>query len=99
MKLFKYFFCVSVSAIFAISTLSGCGGQRYTTTFKFTPIDSIPDKLTEPEDLTKELDELLRVKDEQRMKMLKEKAKKEKEQEGKPTDKKAEETKGEEIKP
>jgi hypothetical protein len=98
MTLFKYLFCVSVTAIFTILILLGCGSQRHTTTFKFTPIDSIPDELTKPESLTKELDELLKVKDEQRMRMLQEKAKKEKEQEGKVTEKKAEETKGEEPK-
>lgn len=68
----------------------GCGAQRHTTTFKWTPIDSMPDSLTSPEKLTTELDELLKVKDEERMKMLQEKAK---EKKGKPAEKKAEEAK------
>ncbi len=84
--------------LFMTLILLGCGAQRHTTTFKWTPIDSMPDSLTSPEKLTTELDELLKVKDEERIKVLQEEAEKKKEKEGKPAGKKVEETKGGETK-
>jgi hypothetical protein len=81
---------------FTTLTLLGCGSQGTTTTFGWTPIDSMPDSLTSPEKLTRELDELLLTKDEKRIKMLQEKEQEKKEKGGKPAEKKVEETKGEE---
>jgi hypothetical protein len=83
---------------FTTLTLLGCGSQGTTTTFGWTPIDSMPDSLTSPEKLTRELDELLQTKDKERIKMLQEKKQERKEKEGKPAGEKVEETKGGETK-
>ncbi len=98
MTSFKYLVCVSVITFFTTLTLLGCGSQGTTTTFGWTPIDSMPDSLTSPEKLTRELDELLQTKDEERIKMLQEKEQERREKEGKPAEKKVEETKGGETK-
>ncbi len=83
---------------FTTLTLLGCGSQGTTTTFGWTPIDSMPDSITSPEKLTRELDELLQTKDEKRIKLLQEKEQERKEKEGKPAGEKVEETKGGETK-
>ncbi len=83
---------------FTTLTLLGCGSQGTTTTFGWTPIDSMPDSLTSPEKLTRELDELLLTKDEKRIKLLQEKAKVKADEKNKSTEKKVEETKSVESK-
>ncbi|MEE9259566.1 MAG: hypothetical protein V3U40_00455 [Candidatus Scalindua sediminis] len=98
MTSFKYFICVSVIMFFTTLTFLGCGSQGTTTTFGWTPIDSMPDSITSPEKLTRELDELLLTKDEKRIKLLQEKEQEKKEKEGKPAGKKAEEAKSVESK-
>jgi hypothetical protein len=84
--------------LFATLILLGCGKQRHTTKFMMTPIDSMPDELTDPGMLTKELEEELKLEDAKRMKMLQEEAEKKKEKGSRPTEKKAEETKSIESK-
>ena len=79
---------------FTTLTLLGCGSQGTTTTFGWTPIDSMPDSITSPEKLTRELDELLQTKDGKRIKLLQEKAEEKKGKDSKSTEKKVEETKG-----
>ncbi|MEE9604243.1 MAG: hypothetical protein V3V70_01620 [Candidatus Scalindua sp.] len=98
MTSFKYLVCVSVITFFTTLPLLGCGSQGTTTTFGWTPIDSMPDSLTSPEKLTRELDELLLTKDEKRIKMLQEKEQEKKEKGGKPAGKKVEEAKSVESK-
>ena len=95
MTSFKYLICASVIMLFATLILLGCGKQRHTTKFMMTPIDSMPDELTDPGKLTKELEEALKLEDAKRMKTLQEEAEKRKEKESRPTEKKAEEAKSE----
>jgi hypothetical protein len=90
---FKYLTYVSMITLFTVLILLGCGKQRHTTKFKMTPIDSMPDSLTSPERLTKELEEELKLEDAKRMKMLQEKAKEKKEKERTPAEKEVEEAK------
>jgi len=90
---FKYLICASVIMLFATLILLGCGKQRHTTKFMMTPIDSMPDKLTDPGKLTKELEEALKLEDAKRMKTLQEEAEERKEKKRKPAEKKAEEAK------
>lgn len=98
MTSFKYFICVSVIMFFTTLTFLGCGSQGTTTTFGWTPIDSMPDSITSPEKLTSELDELLQTKDEKRIKLLQEEAEGKKGKDSKSTEKKAEEAKSVESK-
>ncbi len=98
MTSFKYLVYVGMIMFFTTLTLLGCGSQGTTTTFGWTPIDSMPDSITSPEKLTRELDELLQTKDGKRIKLLQEKEQERKEKEGKPAGKKVEETKGGETK-
>ncbi len=74
--------------LFTTLTLLGCGSQRTTKIFKWTPINSIDDDYpTTPQRLTKELEEELKLEDTKRIKMLQEKEQEKKEKEGKPAGK------------
>ena len=89
----KYF---SLIAIVCVSVLifSGCTTQRYTTKFQATPMDSVNEDLSiDPQTLTEELDEQMRIEDEKRRKMLLDKAKAEAEKGNNPDTEKTEEVK------
>jgi hypothetical protein len=65
--------------------LSGCEIQRYTTKFQATPMDSVNEDLSiDPQKLTQELDDQMRVEDEKRRNMLLDKAKADAEKGNKP---------------
>lgn len=79
--------CFYQIAIVCVSVLifSGCTTQRYTTKFMATPMDSVNEDLSiDPQKLTAELDDVMRIEDEKRRNMLLEKAKEEAERGNKP---------------
>ncbi len=75
----KYLICVvTVTCVIALIS-SGCETQRYTTSFQATPMDSVNEDLSiDPQKLTGELDEQMRIDDEERRKALLDKAETEK---------------------
>ncbi len=76
---FKYL--ISIITITCVTTLisSGCKGQRYTTMFQATPMESVNEDLTiDPQKLTEELDDQMMIEDEKRRQKLLDKAKAEK---------------------
>ncbi len=89
----KYFILLGIIVFLTTLITLGCGSQGTTTIFKWTPVDTMPDGLTNPDRLTKELEEQLEREDEKRIKILQEKAKENKEKEVKPAEKKEEEAK------
>ncbi len=91
MTSFKYFICIVTIACLTALISSGCEIQRYTTKFEVTPV--MEDSTTDPQRLTKELDEELRMEDEKRRKVLLDKAKAEGEKENTSTKEKTEEVK------
>ncbi len=73
---FRYIICiVTVTCVTALIS-SGCKGQRYTTMFQATPMDSVNEDLTiDPQKLTEELDDQMMIEDEKRRQRLLDKAK------------------------
>lgn len=91
---FKYLICVVTITCVTALISSGCTIQRYTTTFKATPMDSVNEDLSiNPDKLTTELDDEMKIQDEKRRKMLLDKAKAETEKGNKPDTQKTEEVK------
>lgn len=76
MTAFKYFICSGIIVLLATFVLSGCETERYTTKFEVTPF--MEDGTTTTEKLNSELQDELRMEDEKRMLMLREKAEEEK---------------------
>ena len=73
---------------------SGCEVQRYTTKFQATPMDSVNEDLSiNPQKLTEELDDQMRLEDEKRRNMLLDEAKAKAEKGNKPGTQKIEEVK------
>lgn len=72
MTAFKYFICSGIIVFLATLVLSGCETERYTTKFEVTPF--MEDGATSTEKLNSELQDELRMEDEKRMLMLREKA-------------------------
>ena len=79
MEKLKYLFCVfTVTCVTALIS-SGCETQRYTTSFQATPMESVNEDLSiDPQKLTEELDDQMRIDDEQRRNALLDKAEAEK---------------------
>ncbi|MFQ5714142.1 MAG: hypothetical protein ACE5GU_08930 [Candidatus Scalinduaceae bacterium] len=96
MTSFKYLVCVSLITFMTTLIILGCGSQRATTKFELTP--TMEDSVTTADQLSKELEEELKLEDAKRIKMLQEKEQGKKEKEGKPAGKKAEEMKSVESK-
>ncbi len=89
-------YIISIVTITCITALisSGCEVQRYTTKFQATPMDSINEDLSiDPQKLTEEMDDQMRIEDEKRRGLLLDKAKAEAEKGKKPATEKAEEVK------
>ena len=79
MEKLKYLFCVVTVTCVTSLISSGCETQRYTTSFQATPMESVNEDLSiDPQKLTSELDEQMRIDDEQRRKALLDKAEAEK---------------------
>lgn len=79
MEKFKYLICVVTITCVTALISSGCEVQRYTTKFQATPMESVNEDLSiDPQKLTDELDEQMRIDDEQRRKALLDKAEAEK---------------------
>jgi len=76
MTKFKYVICiVTITCVTALIS-SGCEVQRYTTKFQATPMDSVNEDLSiDPQKLTQEMDDQMRIEDERRRNMLLDKAK------------------------
>jgi hypothetical protein len=71
----KTFYLIATMCV-AVLIFSGCTTQRYTTKFMVTPMDSVNEDLSiDPQKLTQELDDQMRVEDERRRNMLLDKAK------------------------
>ncbi len=84
---------VTISCVTAL-ILSGCEVQRYTTKFQATPMDSVNEDLSiDPQKLTEEMDDQMRIEDEKRRNMLLDKAKAEAEKGKKPVTQSTEGTK------
>ena len=76
MTKFKYLFCIVAVACVTALISSGCEVQRYTTKFQATPMDSVNEDLSiDPQKLTQEMDDQMRIEDERRRNMLLDKAK------------------------
>ena len=89
----KYFYLIAIACV-SVLIFSGCTTQRYTTKFMATPMDSVNVDLSiDPQTLTGELDEQMRIEDEKRRKMLLDKAKADAEKGKKPVTQNADETK------
>ncbi len=72
----KYLVCTITITCVSALILSGCEVQRYTTKFQATPMDSVNEDLSiDPQKLTQEMDDQMRVEDERRRNMLLDKAK------------------------
>ncbi len=93
MTSFKYFILLFMAIFLTTLVLSGCGSKGTTTKFRFTPIDSMPDRETDPQTLTEDLDILLQSEDAIRMKKLQEETKAKAEKEKKPAVQKVDEVK------
>ncbi len=93
MTSFKYFILLFMAIFLTTLVLSGCGSKGTTTTFRFTPIDSMPDSTTDPQMLTEELDALLQSKDSKRMNRLQDEAKAKAEKKKNPSMQKVDEIK------
>ncbi len=91
---YKYLISM-ITIICAVALISsGCKGQRYTTMFQATPMDSVNEDLTiDPQKLTEELDDQMMVEDEKRRNELLDKAKAEAEKDKNPSTQKTEEAK------
>ncbi len=90
----KNLICIVTFTCVAALISSGCEVQRYTTKFQATPMDSVNEDLSiDPQKLTQELDDQMRVEDERRRNMLLDKAKAEAEKGNKPGTTKTEEVK------
>ena len=85
MNKIRYLICiVTVTCVTALIT-SGCEVQRYTTKFQATPMDSVNEDLSiDPQKLTDEMDDQMRIEDEKRRNMLLDKAKAEAEKGNRP---------------
>ncbi len=69
-------FCLIAIICFAALIFSGCKTQRYTTKFIATPMDSVNEDLSiDPQKLTTELDDEMRIQDKNRREKLLEEAK------------------------
>ncbi len=76
MTKFQYFICVVTTTCVTALISSGCEVQRYTTKFQATPMESVNEDLSiDPQKLTGELDEQMRIDDEKRRNLLLDKAK------------------------
>ena len=94
MTKFKYLFCIVAVACVTALISSGCEVQRYTTKFQATPMDSVNEDLSiNPQKLTEELDDQMRLEDEKRRNMLLDEAKAKAEKGNKPGTQKIEEVK------
>ncbi len=72
----KNLICIVTFTCVAALISSGCEAQRYTTKFQATPMESINEDLSiDPQKLTEELDDQMRIEDEKRRNMLLDKAK------------------------
>ena len=93
----KHFVLLNMIVFLAMLATLGCGSQGTTTIFKWTPVNTMPDSKTSPEDLSVELKEELEQQDIKRMKKLQEsvkvKAVKQKTSQGSVTGKAPEEVK------
>ncbi len=88
----KYLICVVTITCITALISSGCEVQRYTTKFQATPMESVNEDLSiDPQKLTDELDDQMRIDDAQRRKVLLDKA--EAEKSNKPGTQKTEEVK------
>ncbi len=87
----RYLICmVTITCVTALIS-SGCEVQRYTTKFQATPLESVNEDLSiDPQKLTGELDEQMRIEDEKRRQALLDKAKEEAEKGKKPSTQKSE---------
>ena len=94
MAKFNYLIClVTIICVTALIS-SGCETQRYTTKFQATPMQSVNEDLSiDPQKLTSELDDQMRIDDEQRRKVLLDKAEAEAKNNYKPGTQKTEEVK------
>ncbi len=90
---FKYFILLFLAIFLTTLVLSGCGREGTTTRFRFTPIDSMPDRETDPQTLAEDLDILLQSEDAKRMERLQEEAKAKAEREKNPSMQKVDEIK------
>ncbi len=91
---FKYL--ISIITITCVTALisSGCKGQRYTTMFQATPMESVNEDLTiNPQKLTEELNDQMMIEDEKRRQRLLDKAKAEAEKNQNPSTQNSGETK------
>ncbi len=70
-------YCYLIPAVcLAVLIFSGCTGNRTTTKFMATPMESVNEDLSiDPAKLTRELDDEMRAQDEKRRTMLLDKAK------------------------
>ncbi|MBT3877714.1 MAG: hypothetical protein HON76_17850 [Candidatus Scalindua sp.] len=94
MAKFKYLICVVTITCVTALISSGCEVQRYTTKFQATPMDSVNEDLSiNPQKLTEELDDQMRLEDEKRRNMLLDEAKAKAEKGNKPGTQKIEEVK------
>ena len=71
----KHFILLNMVVFLAMLVTLGCGSQGTTTIFKWTPVNTMPDSKTSPENLSVELKEELEHQDIKRMKKLQESAK------------------------
>ncbi|MDR4505577.1 MAG: hypothetical protein MRK01_12425 [Candidatus Scalindua sp.] len=92
MASFKHFILFSVMVLFITLFSLGCGSQGTTTIFKWTPVGSMKDSVTVPEELSSELEVQKEREDTKRMKRLQENAKKESFKQKTPTKSVTEET-------
>ena len=98
MTSFKYFILLFMSIFLTTLVLSGCGSKGTTTKFRFTPIGSMEEEtighgMTDPAELTEDLDVLLQSEDAKRMERLQEETKAKAEAEKNPSVQKVEEIK------
>lgn len=71
----KYIYLIAIVCL-AVLIFSGCTTNRTTTKFMATPMESVNVDLSiDPQKLTTELDDEMRIQDEKRRKMLLDKAK------------------------
>mgnify|MGYP006929330476 CR=1 FL=1 len=94
MTKFQCFICIVLITCVTALISSGCEIQRYTTKFQATPMESVNEDLSiDPQKLTGELDEQMRIDDEKRRNMLLDKAKADAEKGSKSATQKTEEVK------
>ncbi len=75
MASFKKIICLVAVACLVSLTFLGCETERYTTKFQATPMESVNEDLQiEPQKLTEELDEQMKIEDKKRRNMLLDKA-------------------------